>query len=556
MGLLHPRTTPIFIQEEARWPLTFYDQQCRRFLTQFGAIFSHIDVQYGSDPKGNPILHRVPTVYGDASRQVAAIINNNSASAMPTVPMISYYVSGMEYDQRRTQDPYFIDKTNIRQRTYNRDTGSYENTQGNAFTVERIMPVPYTMRVTVDIWTSSHQQKFEIFEQLGVLFNPSIELQSNVNFIDWTNLTVVYQDGLNWSSRTIPQGSGNPIDITSWKFYMPIWISSPVKVTKMGMIQKIIASIYKGSALVDMKNDSLLLGTRQKITPYGYQLLLIGNRLQILPASLPGSDNQEIDNPTTGPDTAVYWHSVLNAYGTVRPGVSQIVLENEYMATEIVGTIDYDPDDDRLLIYTIDSDTIPNNTLDSVDMIIDPTVKYPNNVNRTSNDLPDSAAGQRYLIVSDIPRQRIYTLGSVVSWPGLTRGAKANDIIEYGSVSYALKTSGTQALGATTLTLADVGDIDVGYTIKDTASSATLGVVTAVLYDDNQVVIDTALTTAISSGVSLTATGTGWFVDYTPGTAVDFVTNTTSGIQYRINDGVWRKSYDGYYEAGEWRIII
>lgn len=534
----------------------FYDNQVRRFLTQFAAILSNIDVQYGSDPQGNPILHRVPVVYGDGSRQVAAAIANNSASTMPTVPMMSYYISGMKYDQKRTQDPYFIDKVNIRQRTFNRDTGNYESTQGNAFTVERVMPVPYNLSVTVDIWTSSTNQKLEIFEQLGVLFNPSMEIQGTDNFVDWTSLSVVYQDDLNWTSRSVPQGSSNNIDILTWRFSMPIWISSPIKVKKLGMIQKVIASIYKGSALIDMKDDSLLLGTRQKITPYGYQLLLVGNRLQILPAALPTTDNQEIDNPSAGPDTAVYWHSVLNAYGTIRPGVSQIVLENEYMVTEIVGTIDYNPDDDRLLIYTIDASTLPSNTLDSVDMIIDPDVKYPNNAHQPSNTLPASAVGQRYLIVNDIAEQRIYTLGTTLAWPGLTRGATANDIIEYGSISRTVLTSGTQALGASTLTLVSVADIDVGYTITDTVSGATLGVVTVVMYDSNQIVIDTALASAISNGVSLTVTGTGWFVDYHPSDAVDYVTNTTSGIQYRINGGVWRKSYDGYYEQGEWRVVI
>jgi hypothetical protein len=241
----------------------FFDSQCRRFLTQFIAIFSNFDVQYGSDPKGNPILHRVPVVWGDQSRQAATVVANNSPSALPSAPMMSVYVTGMEYDQRRTQDPYFLDKVNVRQRAINPQTGQYETTQGNAFTIERIMPVPYTMRVSVDIWTTSTQQKFEIFEQLGVLFNPSMEVSSTDNFLDWTSLSVIYQDGLNWSSRSVPQGTSNAIDVTTWRFYMPIWISSPIKVKKLGMIQKIIASIHKGSAIEDMLNDSLLLGTRQ-----------------------------------------------------------------------------------------------------------------------------------------------------------------------------------------------------------------------------------------------------------------------------------------------------
>ena len=207
------------------------------------------------------ILVRVPIQYGDASRQASSIIANNSASSMPTAPLITYYISGLDYDQKRTQDPFFIDKLAVRQRTYNTDTNQFETTQGQAFTVERIMPVPYTLRITVDFWTTNYNQKLELIEQLGTLFNPAMEIQSTDNFIDWTSLSVVYQDGLTFSSRTIPQGTGNPIDIMSWKFYMPIWISTSAKVKKLGIIHKVIASIFKGSALTDIDRKSTRLNS-------------------------------------------------------------------------------------------------------------------------------------------------------------------------------------------------------------------------------------------------------------------------------------------------------
>ena len=207
-------------------------------------------------------------MYGDSSRQAATIIANNSASNLPSAPLITYYIGGLEYDQKRTQEPFFVEKIQVRQRAYDQDTQSYETTQGQAFTVERLMPVPYTLRLTVDVWTTNYQQKLELAEQLGVLFNPSLEIQSTDNYIDWTSLTVVYQDGLTFTSRSIPQGTGNPIDVLSWKFYMPIWISAPAKLKKMGVIQKIITSIHEGSAIDDMQNDDILLGTRQKVTAY------------------------------------------------------------------------------------------------------------------------------------------------------------------------------------------------------------------------------------------------------------------------------------------------
>ena len=397
----------------------FYDNQVRRFLIQFAKIFSNWYVTKGKDPNGNDILVRVPVMYGDSSRQASTIIANNSASNLPSAPLITFYITGLEYDQRRTQDPTYVDKIQVRQRSYNSDTQSYESVQGQAFTVERLMPVPYTLRVNVDFWTTNYNQKLELIEQLGTLFNPAMEIQSTDNFIDWTSLSVVFQDGLTFSSRSIPQGTGNPIDVMTWKFYMPIWISNAAKLKKMGVIEKIIASIFKGTALTDIQDDDLLLGTRQKITPYGYKLLLIGNSLQLLPANQDFyPDNEDLDLPPN-PNTSLYWSSLLNVYGTLRPGISQIWLQNPFMTTEIVGTIVPNPNDDRLLIYNIDPDTLPQNTLDPVDSVINPLVTGPN------AGLPSPINAVRYLIVEDIGSEG----NTTIAWGSLI--AYANDIIEY-----------------------------------------------------------------------------------------------------------------------------
>ena len=262
-----------------------------------------------------------------------------------------------------------------------------------------------------------------MIEQLGTLFNPSMEIQSTDNFIDWTSLSVVYQDGLTFTSRSIPQGTGNPIDVMSWKFYMPIWLSTSSKLRKFGVIEKIIASIFRGNALSDIQDDDLLLGTRQKITPYGYNVLLIGNYLQLLPANAafnPPNSNLNLPSP---PNTSLYWTSLLNVYGALRPGISQIWLQNPYMDTEIVGTIVTNPVDDRLLIYSIDTDTLPQNTLDPVDGVINPLATGPN------AGLPGPINGKRYLIVEDIGSDGDPT----TAWGDLI--ANANDIIQYSSTA-------------------------------------------------------------------------------------------------------------------------
>jgi hypothetical protein len=452
----------------------FYDNQIRRFLLQFAKIFSNWYVTKGKDPNGKDILVRVPIMYGDSSRQAATIIAKNSASNLPSAPLITYYITGLEYDQRRTQEPTFVDKMNVRQRTYNPETQNYETTQGQAFTVERLMPVPYTLRLQVDFWTTNYNQKLELIEQLGTLFNPSLEIQSTDNFIDWTSLSVVYQDGLTFSSRSIPQGTGNPIDVMSWKFYIPIWISTSTKMKKLGVVNKIIASIFKGTALQDIQDDDLLLGTRQKISPYGYKLLLLNNTLQLLPADEafdPRNTNLDLPEP---PNTDLYWPSLLNVYGAYKPGISQIWLQNPFMENEIVGTIVVDPLDARVLIYNIDPDTLPQNTLDPVNSVINPQLTGPN------AGLPGPIIGQRYLLVEDIGFEGVTT----VAWGNLI--ASANDIVEYN--------------------------------------------------------------------------GTEWVVsfDASESTELEYVTNLTTNVQYRYVDeeGVWMKSYEGWYGEGDYSIVI
>ena len=454
----------------------FYDNQLRRFLIQFAKIFSNWYVTRGKDPNGNDILIRVPIMYGDSSRQAATIIANNSASNLPSAPLITYYISGLEYEQNRTQNPTFVDKMQIRQRAVNQETGEYEQVQGQAFTLERLMPVPYRLRITVDFWTTNYQQKLEIIEQLGTLFNPALELQSTDNFVDWTSLTAVFQDGITFTSRSIPQGTGNPIDVLTWKFYMPIWLTTASKLKKMGVIHKVIASIFKGKALEDIQDEDLLLGTRQKITPYGYKLLLLGNQLQLLPQAIAFyPPNSSLEQPIT-PNTDLYWSSLLNVYGAIKPGISQIWLQNPYMEDDIVGTIVPNPIDDRFLIYNIDPDTLPQNTLEPINAIINPQLTGPN------AGLPGPTPGVRYLIVEDIGSDD----DSTVSWGDLV--AAANDVIEYNAIT---------------------NEWEVEFSADDA-------------------------------------------------TTVEFVTNLTTNIQYRYvpNEGMWVKSFEGWYGEGDYSIVI
>ena len=485
--------------------LHFYEGQVRKFLTQFIRILSNFSVETGKAKDGQINLRAVPVVYGDPTRQVANIIRNNSENALNYAPKIACYVRELNYDRERMQNPYHVEKQHLRERDLDSD-GNYTNQLGAGFTVEKVMPSPFRLEVTADIFSSNTDQKLQILEQILYLFNPDFEIQKTDNYIDWTSLSYVELTGITFSSRTIPVGADSEIDVASMTFSMPIWLSPPVKVKKLGVVQKIIMSIYNDDGGIAKGLIDGELASRSFITPNNFALLVTGNQLRLLGSTgtsvtsggdgfATGARDPGLADPfeTFGP--AVNWKVLLDQYGKVTNGTSQIRLTQEN-GNEVVGTIATTTLDDTILLYTIDSDTIPANTLTAVSKIVNPLTFDP-------GDTPTN--GTRYLITEDIGKLRFdersaddtdevasdtdntADRGWFFSQKWKHRPASKNDIIQYDAIN---------------------DEWDVVWDASDPAST------------------------------------------------IAYVTNLHTGIQYKFNNGVWVKSYEGIYRQGNWSIVL
>ena len=348
--------------------LHFYEGQIRKFLTQFIRVLSNFSVETGKGKDDTVNLRGVPVVYGDMTRQVANIIRNNSENALQYAPRIAAYVRELNFDRERMQNPYHIQKQHLKERNYNEVTKQYDNQLGAGYTVEKVMPSPFRLEVSADIWTTNTDQKLQIMEQILYLFNPDFEIQKTDNYIDWTSLSYVELTGTTFSSRTIPVGADTEIDIATLTFSMPIWLSPPVKVSKLGVIQKIIMSIYDddGGITKGLIDGTLL--TRSYITPNNFGLLVTGNQLRLLGTTgttttsggdgyYTGANEPSNFDPfeTFGPP--VNWKILLDQYGKVRNDTSQIRLMQPN-GNEIIGTIAVNSLEDTILLFNIDQDTI------------------------------------------------------------------------------------------------------------------------------------------------------------------------------------------------------
>lgn len=456
----------------------FYDHQIRRFLTQFIRIMSNFQVQLGNNEQGGNVYQRVPVFYGDASRQASQILRSNSENTIKAVPAMAVHINALTYDRERVQEPNFVSKMNLRTRYYDESTGQYTDQQGGAYTVERLMPVPYKLTLKVDVWTSNTEQKLMLLEQIMIMFNPAMEIQSTDNYIDWTSLSYVLLNDIGWSNRSVPMGSEESIDIATLTFELPIWISAPAKVKQLGVITKIVNSIYDANGnLVDFAADTSDNLAVQTLTFDNFTVVYQGNTLKLLKRNDINSTEVKVAMEIELKQRHS-WQALIALYGELRNGLTQVRLLQSN-GSELVGTVALHPTDDTLLLYTLDVDTLPSNTLSPITAIIN-----PQNINVDDN-LIDPVAGTRYLLLHGVG-----VLGDAevsVAWnpDGQTPlVANANDIVEYNGIYW------------------------------------------TVVFDSN-----------------------GRF-------DIEYVTNMTTGVQYKWQNTSWSMSVEGRYDSSNWSLRL
>lgn len=385
----------------------FYDGQIRRYITQVIRLLSNFVVRYGDGT-----LVRIPVMYGDQDRQASFIVNQNSENTVPTAPRIAVYVTELDLARDRLSDSTFVSKLHIRERDVDADTGDYGYTEGANYTVERLMPTPFDLSLKIDIWTTSTEQKLQILEQILVLFNPSLEIQTTDNYIDWTSISVLELTDVVFSSRSIPTGTNSAIDIATISVKTPVYISPPVKVKKLGIITNIINNIFENKSdphldYIDGLGTDYATGQVDPINKMFDQRITIGNFDIIVEQNIIRIRSNEVS-----PGTWLSWEMAIRQFpGKITSGLSKIYLRQPD-DTEVVGTISMHPTDVTLLVSNWDPDTFPSNTgivgparpanqRGYFDAIVDPTTFNPKRPNKEKVDQP-IVAGARYLLVDSI----------------------------------------------------------------------------------------------------------------------------------------------------------
>ena len=482
----------------------FYDGQIRRYITQMVRMLSNFSYK-----DGQGALIQIPVVYGDLSRQVGSILKDNSELKLLNAPKISVYITSIELARDRLSDSSYVSKMNIRERAYDSSNKEYLNKDGKNYTVERLMPTPYTLGVNADLWSTNTDQKLQILEQILMLFNPSLEIQTTDNYVDWTSLSVVNLDTINFSSRSIGSATEDEIDIATIGFTTPIYISPPTKVKKLGVVHTVITSIFNeqqgsvdlnttmpellaysdtgrygsdaiskpavdadGNEIVDYANLTASrpdAATTIATTFNNYGLLVLNNTIKLI----------DFENAGT-----VTWQEYVKAFPNLfQAGISQVRLLRNDFTSDIVGTVTINPLDPFSMSVNWDIDTLPTDTVingptgdkTKIDYIVDPLKTNPTNLKKV---------GLRLLLLDNGIGDGSNTDGAD-AWKNSNNTdliASANDIVEWS--------------------------------------------------------------------------GTAWSIvfDASASTSTTYTTNLNTGIQYKYQNNEWVLSYEGEYPHGTWRI--
>tara|TARA_B100001287_G_scaffold13534_1_gene10199 strand:+ start:5008 stop:6411 length:1404 start_codon:yes stop_codon:yes gene_type:complete len=398
----------------------FYDKQLRRYIQQFIRIFAGFQVAMHSDSAGNVVYQTAPVRYGDVSRMAAHIVRENSENMIQTTPFISCHVTGLETaPDRRTLGSY-EETLPVYEKKFNEETGAYENEQGRAYSIKRHQPVPYNLTMQVDVWTSNTEQKLQLLEQILVLFNPTLNIHTSNNPLDWSTLSYVELISSTWSMRAIPSGVDDIIDISTLTFTMPILVNPPAKVTKQTIIHTIIDNINDtdeaGLEALRAGNSFVPLFTSHKVvTLENYKMRFTmdasGNgSAQLLSQSGTNSDANGI----------LDWATVFKPFGEFRDDISQLRLKQTtdpaITTGDIIGNIKINQGNPNLLDITMDTSTFPTNTVQAVDAVVDPQANFPGD-----GTISAAVDGDRYLLTEDV--------AGGAGWLG--SNAKKHDIIQY-----------------------------------------------------------------------------------------------------------------------------
>lgn len=206
-----------------------YNKQFSRYLSQFMRVLSGFQVEDGVERDGSVHPRRVKVVYGSVDRVVGSVLNKRDSFTNQTIPLIGFHLTGIAKDTSNKKNHHHVDHV------------AYENAQGEHKAYRRLMGPAFKLSVDVDIYASSHDEMFSILEQMLLIFNPRVAIQSDNDVMNSDYLTEIILESIS-PNVNYPTGTEKQIVQQTLSFTLPIRLSYPVDMDA-SVVQTIIQRI-------------------------------------------------------------------------------------------------------------------------------------------------------------------------------------------------------------------------------------------------------------------------------------------------------------------------
>lgn len=232
----------------------YYNNQLRKYIVQFAAIFQGIQIRVGVRNSTDAHLAYVPVKNASSDKVVAAIKSENTQNKPLRLPMMSFQLVNVDLA------PELRKGIGTSRRNTFLPTGSLF--PDDIKTVEQRMPVPYTALFDLVIWASNQDQHYQIIEQILSLFDPILQIQTNDDILDWSKITKVELMAIRFD-EAIPAGGDRRLIQTTLSFAMPIYLSVSAKEVnnyikeifmRIGVVSNDIQTSYDALADLDSQN--------------------------------------------------------------------------------------------------------------------------------------------------------------------------------------------------------------------------------------------------------------------------------------------------------------
>lgn len=198
----------------------YYNGQIRSYFVQFCTIFAGMQIMVGKNELNEPRLAPIPIVMAQKDRVAAAIKAENTQNKMIRLPMFSAHIADIQFARDRQKG---VGVT--RRSTYMPSGGSFHE---DVTVVETRMPVPYDLTMELNVYASNQEQMMQILEQILMIFDPILQIQTSDDYFDWTKITVVELTNIQ-NNDNFPGGADRRILEKTLVFNVPAYISCPAK---------------------------------------------------------------------------------------------------------------------------------------------------------------------------------------------------------------------------------------------------------------------------------------------------------------------------------------